>query len=207
MLQKELIEIFRELGWKIHRGLDLECTYDLGDRIVSTLPSFDRGYPDNKMRFRTMDSVGIKEFSRCVAIIGNVDTRTPKSKFDAFFQIVQPEYPSIFHGKEKELTRKEFTKEDIEGFTKEIIEWGKIQNIEEGLKKYRELKTSSPGIYPLFHIASLSLVKDKSKLEYYKKCFEKGDRLGFVPYITQAYIDKAFEISLRENDEVLFKKR
>lgn len=66
-----------------------------------------------------------------------MDLKYPKTKFDTHSNIVQPHYPSIFHGREEELTKDIFTKNDIIGYANEIIEWGKIQDIEPGGKNQK----------------------------------------------------------------------
>ncbi|RMQ97899.1 hypothetical protein ALP94_02834 [Pseudomonas savastanoi pv. glycinea] len=71
------------------------------------------------------------------------------------------------------------------------ISWARSQNIESGLMFYRNLPTDSKGAMPLRHLAALAIAGDVERLDGYKKSFEVGDRLGFVPYITDAMIDRA----------------
>ena len=46
---------------------------------------------------------------------------------------------------------------------------------------------------------ALALLGDIAKLKSYQASFEGGDRLGFVPYVTKGYIDRA--VSLAEELE------
>ena len=48
---------------------------------------------------------------------------------------------------------------------------------------------------PMRHLAALALAGDVAKLKSYQASFEAGDRLGFVPYITKDYIDRAVALA------------
>ena len=71
------------------------------------------------------------------------------------------------------------------------MSWARSLNIESGLMVYRSLPTDSKGAMPLRHLAALAIAGDVERLDGYKKNFEMGDRLGFVPYITDGMIDRA----------------
>lgn len=55
--------------------------------------------------------------------------------------------------------------------------------------------TDSVGIVPAQHLAALALSKNFERLEFYLTSLQKGDRLGFVPYITEEYISRALEFA------------
>jgi hypothetical protein len=75
--------------------------------------------------------------------------------------------------------------------SEKAISWARSQNIESGLMGYRNLPTDAKGAMPLRHLAALAVAGDVERLEGYKKSFDMGDRLGFVPYITASMIDRA----------------
>lgn len=89
--------------------------------------------------------------------------------------------------------KQEFVRDDFVKISNEVIQWAKKQNVEAGLLTLRALPTSAVGSLPLRHLTALALAKDLVKLNYYLECFKKGDRLGFVPYITQEYIERAIK--------------
>ncbi len=53
---------------------------------------------------------------------------------------------------------------------------------------------------PLRHLAALAIAGDVERLNSYKNSFEKGDRLGFVPYITVDMIDRAILIAQKKRE-------
>lgn len=89
--------------------------------------------------------------------------------------------------------KKEFVQDDFVRISTEVIQWAKKQSIDAGLLKYRKLPTSAVGTLPVMHLAALALAKDVAKLNYYLECFKAGNSLGFVPYITQEYIERAIK--------------
>ncbi|WP_411828772.1 DUF6990 domain-containing protein [Pseudomonas bijieensis] len=48
---------------------------------------------------------------------------------------------------------------------------------------YRKLPTEAKGGMPIRHLAALAIAGDAGRLDEYKRSFEKGDRLEFVPYL------------------------
>ena len=48
---------------------------------------------------------------------------------------------------------------------------------------------------PLYHLAALSILGDAERLNEYLIYFQNGNRLGFVPYITEDMIYRALNIS------------
>ena len=101
--------------------------------------------------------------------------------------------PSIEKGEpESEF---EFINIDIfNSLLNEAVTWAKYQDIDKSLKYYAEAPTTWPGIAPLYHLAALVIQGNKERLEYYRQSFLNGDRLGFVPYITDEVIGRAVEL-------------
>jgi len=46
-------------------------------------------------------------------------------------------------------------------------------------------------------LAALAVNKDQATLLNYLNHFKAGDRLDFVPYITQDYIERAYELACK----------
>jgi len=71
------------------------------------------------------------------------------------------------------------------------MSWAKKQDLSKALHDYALLPTDAPGARPIWHLAALAILKDVEKLKSYQDSFEAGDRLGFVPYVTKEYIERA----------------
>ncbi|WP_421667180.1 DUF6990 domain-containing protein [Pseudomonas syringae] len=78
------------------------------------------------------------------------------------------------------------------------MSWARAQNIEEGLAAYRKMPTHAKGVMPVRHLAALAIAGDTGRLEEYKKSFETGDRLGFVPYVTSDMINRALMMAKKQ---------
>ncbi|MHA6044579.1 DUF6990 domain-containing protein, partial [Pseudomonas aeruginosa] len=89
----------------------------------------------------------------------------------------------------------DFSLDDVVRLSQSAISWASAQDIEKGLAAYRALPTNSKGAMPLRHLAALAIAGDVSCLANYQFSFEQGDRLGFVPYITQDMIERALLIA------------
>lgn len=85
--------------------------------------------------------------------------------------------------------------EDVLRLSEKAIAWADAQSLEDGLVAYRNLPTNAKGAMPLRHLAALALAGDVARLVYYRKSFEQGGRLGFVPYITSEMLDRAIEVA------------
>lgn len=59
------------------------------------------------------------------------------------------------------------------------------------LARLAALPTTAGGALPLRHLAALALLRETARLDGYATAFRRGDRLGFVPYITEAMIGRA----------------
>ncbi|MGJ8525107.1 hypothetical protein LMG33818_000815 [Halomonadaceae bacterium LMG 33818] len=81
--------------------------------------------------------------------------------------------------------------------SEEAIRWAKQQNVYDCIVEWAKKPTTVVGSAPVKHLTALAMLGRVDILEHYNQSFEKGDRLGFVPYITQDYIkralDKAYE--------------
>lgn len=91
----------------------------------------------------------------------------------------------------------EILEEHIRQGSDEAIAWAKVQDLDKALYDYAALPTDIPGIQPVLHLGALAVLGDVAKLRFYQASFEAGDRLGFVPYITKDYIDRALAFAER----------
>ena len=179
--KKEIMLAFKGLGWKTGRDSvgDSTCQYMLEDRNLHAMPVFRK--LSNKIVFAVDASVSTAPFSKAESeIYGEKNNHAP---------IIISEYRDFA------IEKPEITLEDVRTLSDNMIAWAKAQNIELGLKKYRELSTDAKGALPVRHLAALALRGDLKKLKQYQAAFEKGDRLGFVPYITLEMIERAVKIA------------
>ncbi|MFJ2995787.1 DUF6990 domain-containing protein [Pandoraea sp. NPDC087047] len=89
----------------------------------------------------------------------------------------------------------EISEATIIPITNEIIEWARSVDINSEIIRHAQLPTNTWGAMPLRHLAALALLGDTEKLEFYKKSFESGDRLGFATYISIEMIERTLEIA------------
>ncbi len=99
-----------------------------------------------------------------------------------------------------------FGESDVDFWLGKIVAWAKSEDIACGLAKYRALPTDSVGARPMRHIAALALAGNVEKIEEYLCSFKAGNRLGFVPYITESMLDRAIELARREGDNARWKR-
>lgn len=174
---REVSQAFVSLGWTSHRDDvgDKYVLYELSDRIVQIIYRL-RKYGDDR-QLEIHRSISTRDFSRAVVAI-SCDKReynTPLAVERCPISVIVPEV----------------TEKEVRQVSAEALEWAKSINVEEALAEKTRLPTDAPGARPLWHLAALSLAGDVEKLKSYQASFEEGDRLGFVPYITKDYIDRA----------------
>lgn len=175
MKEKDVVSILMEQGWVCSKDEvgDYFCVTDIGGVKVQIIPSV-RERSDH-FRVSLMPSVSTKEFSETVA----------------FVQGEGSGYSPVIVSNEPPEKLPKFSSDDVLRMSEKAISWARSQNIESGLMVYRNLPTDTKGAMPLRHLAALAIAGDVERLEGYKKSFEMGDRLGFVPYITGGMIDRA----------------
>ena len=187
MKNTELMRVLTNLGWSVSKDEagDTSCIMTMSEITLRLLPSV-RKRPDH-FRVSWGASVSLIAFSEVVNEIYNGRNKhTPV--------IVKNSIPEKI---------KQLTTDDIIRLTNNEITWAKEQNIEAGLKNYRNFPTSSKGTRPIRHLAALALNGDVDKLSYYIDRFNNGVRLGlrlgFVPYIKLEMIDAALIIAKQKN--------
>ena len=98
-------------------------------------------------------------------------------------------------GDKETLAPPPITEETIAKIAREFSDWALAQDLDAVKERLRGLPTDSVGYYPLMHLAALAEAGDVETLQSYADAFARGDRLGFVPYITEDYIARALEIA------------
>ncbi|KAF2406605.1 hypothetical protein SAMN04490179_4441 [Pseudomonas antarctica] len=179
MKEKDVVAILKEQGWTCGKDEvgDYFCVTDIGGVQLQIIPSV--GKRSDHFRVLLMSSVSSTEFSDAVSFIsGDRGSHAP-----IIVSNEAPEKLSVF------------STDDVVRLSEKAASWARSQNIDEGLKIYRELPTDVKGAMPLQHLAALAIAGDSGGLDEYKKSFEKGDRLGFVPYITSDMIGRALMIA------------
>ncbi|MDU9407347.1 hypothetical protein RTH74_07035 [Pseudomonas sp. zfem001] len=179
MTEVEAISILENHGWicGVDEAGDRSCSMDLGDKVVRIFPTI--GKRSNHFRVTFMPSISSRKFSAVVSSILGEDV-----KYDPV--IVSNEIPEKLAG---------FSVSDVLRLSEKAISWANAQNLEAGLAAYRDLPTDAKGAMPLRHLAALAIAGEVSRLGSYRQSFEKGNRLGFVPYITSAMLDRAISIA------------
>lgn len=176
MKEKDVVSILMEQGWICSKDEvgDYFCVTDIEEVRVQIIPSV--GIRSDHFRVSLMPSVSTKEFSEVVAFIEGEESG----------------YSPVIVSHEPPEKLPNFSSDDVLRLSEKAMFWARSQNIESGLMFYRKLPTDCKGVMPLHHLAALAIAGDVERLNSYKKSFEMGDRLGFVPYITDAMIDRAF---------------
>lgn len=141
MTNADVTTILRGIGWDIDRDEvgDVFCVFNLGDRQVQIIPSIAKRLDHYRIGF--MPSVSTKEFLDAVsAIFGKRAVHQP-----------------IINRREIPTKIADPAAEDIVKMSDEVLNWAKCQDIEEGLRIYRELSTDTKGAMPLRHLAALAM--------------------------------------------------
>ncbi|MCF5469836.1 DUF6990 domain-containing protein [Pseudomonas syringae] len=184
MNEKDIASILKAQGWACDKDEfgDCSCVIDIGDAELQIIPSV--GKREDHFRVSLMPSISSKEFSEAVSFIsGDGGSHAPI--------IVCNEGPEKISS---------ISSDDVISFSEKAISWARSQSTEEGLAAYRKLPTHAKGAMPVRHLAALAIAGDARRLDEYKKSFEKGDRLGFVPYVTSDMIDRALMVAQKPSN-------
>lgn len=176
---KEILPILQQIGWKCGKDEagDYHCWIENDGRQVQVIPFIGKRF--DHYRVSLMPSVSTKAFSAAVAqIFGRSNGHEPITVSNFGVEKI-PGVP----------------KEDVIRIAQDALAWASAQDVEAGLAAYRALPTDAKGAMPLRHLASLVLAGDVERLQSYRRSLDKGDRLGFVPYITTDMIERAISIA------------
>ncbi|POP75109.1 hypothetical protein CXB37_16575 [Pseudomonas syringae pv. syringae] len=182
MNENDIASILRERGWVCNKDEvgDCFCVIDIGEAELQVIPSV--GKRADHFRVSLMPSISSKEFSQAVSFIsGDGGSHAPI--------IISHEGPEKIPS---------ISIDDVIRLSEKAILWARNQNIEEGLAAYRKMPTYAKGAMPVRHLAALAIAGDTGRLEEYKKSFETGDRLGFVPYVTSDMINRALMMAKKQ---------
>lgn len=182
MTQKEIIEIFLQIGWKKKRS---ECIYDLGDRFVQILPKLKILTERDKLALSPcVSTVAFQSAIKEISGLKSVDT------------------PIVGDFRENDFVYSQQLKyEDIVSVSDDILRWASGVDIVSVLESFREIPTNAVGDQSLKHLTALALLGDSITLDRYKRSFASGDRLGFIPLVTADFIDRALIISERNEEQ------
>jgi len=178
---KEATEILRAIGWQVYKDEigDRGACFDLPDRIVDIMYGISR--VTRYQKFSSILSASTRIFSSVYSQIGN-------ERYGYSPIIVAWNGLDI---RDAEMIRAEH----IHQASQQAIEWAKEQDLDKALLDHAALATSAPGTGPVLHLSALVLLGEIEKLKSYQASFEAGDRLGFAPYITKDFIDRAVTIA------------
>lgn len=179
MTEKEACLILQAEGWSCRKDEvgDYFCIRCFGDIQVQIIPSI--GKRSDHFRISLMPSVSLKSFSDAVRFIFGEE--------QIFAPVIQSNQPP------QKLER--VCAGDVIRLSDSALSWARHQDLAVGLSHYRSLPTDAKGAMPLRHLAALAIEHAVGQLENYKRSFEEGNRLGFVPYITLEMIKRSLLIA------------
>lgn len=146
------------------------------------------GNEDGLLIFQIGGSITTDAISAAYTILFN-----PKKKLSQNCIISQHEAP--------EIKKNVVSYHDIERISDHLIDWATNIDIDAGLKELRELPTDSLGDMPARLLAALAEAGEVETLERYQRSFAYRDCLGFVPYITDKFIDRALEFARQRRED------
>ncbi len=176
MNTKDVSPILTALGWSIQTDEvgDKVAYYKLPDRKIQIIYGI-KTLSDSQWMY-TMESLSTDAFSKaCYLICENMGDFAPL----------------VIPWNSRKVRAPRISETHVRQASAEVISWAKEQNLNAALQEKAALPTTAPGTGPVLHLAALAVLSDVDRLEYYQSRFVAGDRLGFVPYITKEYIDRA----------------
>jgi hypothetical protein len=188
--REDFLAVLAELGWWPGRDEvgDRNAEIRIGNFIVKGLlgrrDTRLAGNPNGALIMGLSAWVTIDAVSVAYTVINY-----PRKRIADHCIICQTDGPSI---------KKPFiTRDDVVKHSDEVVAWAKSCDIDAGLKTLRDLPTNSIGAMPARHLAALAEAGDVETLTRYRDSFASGDRLGFVPYITDEFITRALEFAMK----------
>lgn len=179
MTEKEACAILQAQGWACGKDevSDRFCIKCLGEIQVQIIPTI--GKRSDHFRVSFMPSISSTAFSDAVAFIFG------EGKY----------FSSVIVSNETPQKLETIGADDVVELSDRALSWAQNQDIDAGLALYRSFPTDAKGAMPLRHLAALAIAQDVDQLEDYEKSFKKGERLGFVPYITVEMIERSLLIA------------
>ena len=178
--QAELVAAFVARGWRVTLDEASQPFAELrmGDRVIASLltkrsPSF----PFNLAGWVTNDALSIAYTS-----IMHPRKRRAQST------------PIVLSGR-IDIEKQAASEEDIDRGCVELLDWARRVDLDAGVAALRDKEANSVGNMPARHLAALAATGTVEVLESYGRAFAKGDRIGFVPYITVEHIAAALDFA------------
>jgi len=176
MNTKDMLGLLELLGWVVSRDDvgDYSLRYTLSDRVVSLVPTIRTLREEQTLS--AMLSVSTNSFIEACSFIRGQNKR----------------YSTLISAtKGLKYNSQTISEAHVRQLSEEALAWAKEQDIESALVDYSNLPTSSTGALPIRHLSALALLQRLEKLNFYQESFKSGDRLEFVPYVTQNIIDRS----------------
>jgi hypothetical protein len=172
--------LLKSFGWKASKDEvgDRYTLFQLPDRVVQIVYGIRRFVAYQS--FSSTLSVSTGEFSSASSRIEGSGRRC---------------WPLLVRWEGLSVMAPELLPEHIQQASDEAIAWAQSQDLDKALRDHAALPTDAPGTGPVLHLASLAILGEVEKLKSYQASFEAGDRLGFVPYVTKDYIDRAVAVA------------
>ena len=176
---RDLPPILQALGWRTAGDEvgDRVAVYDLPDRRVQIIYGID-AMRDPQALSADMSLTTAAFDGACSRIGGREDGFHPLVRA---WKGIRTEGPEI-------------TPDHVRRLSEQAIAWAEAQDLDAALREHAALPTDAPGARPVWHLAALSLLGDAARLARYRDSFAAGDRLGFVPYVTADFIDRAADL-------------
>lgn len=185
MKTKDVTQVLKSLGWSIRTDEvgDKVAYYKLPDRTVCTIYGI-RNFSDDQQLDGTL-SLSTDAFSKACFTIRDRGSR-------------YADLATLWNG--WKISAPEITEAHVHQASEACITWAKAQDLNAALQEKIALPTSAPGTAPVLHLGALVVAGDIEKLKSYQASFAAGDRLGFAPYITRDYIDRAVALAEEYRD-------
>ena len=175
----DIDDLLKQSGWEsINFAGSPGGLYTLPDRFIETLYSVIKH--EEGVDVRLSLTVSTQEFSNACTIISGRDENNSS-------------LISLIGG--TCITDVSINEGRFPSLLSEFVKWGREKDLKNAIVEHSQRPTNSAGATPLWHLASLSLLGEIDKLKFYKKSFQSGNRLGFVNYITEDYIDRAINLA------------
>lgn len=186
MKKKDVIRVFAGLGWHSYRDEvgDWVIVMRLDDVVVWNVPTV-----------------------KTLRVSGGVNVTN--DAFDYAYNCISGKTNRVLENDVIMQTWKDFeirkaidaiSLADIISLSDQMKDWAETADIEEGLAALRALPTDCLGARPTRHLAALAVAGDVETLAGYKDSFVRGDRLGFVPYVDEGYIQRAYEFASKRRE-------
>jgi len=175
----ELRQIMAAAGWRHKRDEagDTCSVFALSDRTVQVIAGID--HLADRQRLRSTLSLSTPVFS-CV--------------YMGIQGLPEGHAPLCVHRQGLSLEAPLLTAAEVARFTDAALDWARSTDPAEALARHVALPTHAPGTGPMLHLAALAVTGAIDRLQTYQRAFAAGDRLGFVPYVTQDHIARSLAL-------------